>query len=121
MRSATLIQRITAVCARVQQAAENWNGSDLDKMAASNQLLYQAMIELNEVKAGIEIERPEGADDLRAIISTMKREIARMGKVVDACSTLHRGLASCKGGSLSYTTLGPAVAETSGLEVQLQG
>lgn len=115
------IDRINQARTSVRHAIEHWNGADLPQVAAVQKLLEAAVLEFEQVPDRLRGVHAMGADDLYSLVSDLKRDIAHLMRVIDACSAFHRGLAVRLGDCVpTYDAAGRIAAgadlETGGLE-----
>jgi len=76
----------------VRKAMETWNAADLARVAGSQQLLERAVDDLKVVTEALGRNPPRNAKELRPLVAALRRDVARMARVVDVCSAFYRGL-----------------------------
>ena len=107
----------------VRKAVETWNAADLARVAGSQRLLELAVDDLKVVAAALLRNPPRNCKGLRPVVAALRRDVARMSRVVDAGSAFYRGLNARLGDlGVAYDASGcvPEMAETAaarGLEV----
>jgi hypothetical protein len=79
---------------RVHKAMETWNAADLNTVAGSQELLENAVLDIQQASLSLGENPEQDPVALRAQMSALKREVARMTRLVDACSGFQRGLAA---------------------------
>jgi len=76
----------------VRQAMEPWKAADLARVAGSQRLLELAVNDLKRVTEALGRDPAQNSKDLRPLVAALRRDVARMTRVVDTCSAFYRGL-----------------------------
>ena len=106
---------------RIQEALAKWQAADLERVGKSCQLLVEAAADLrvfeNAARCGAVTPTPE----IYSTILEVKRKVARVTRLVDACVAFHRGLAARTSDTPPVYNAGGYIAEESScLESEVQ-
>jgi hypothetical protein len=98
----------------IRKALETWNAADLARVAGSQKLLEHAVDDLRRVTEALSRNPPQSTKELRPLVAALRRDVARMTRVVDTCSAFYRGLTARLGDrGVAYDACGcvPRVAD----------
>lgn len=107
----------------IRKALETLDGANLASLARSQELLEQAVDDLKRATRSVEQNPARNPKGLRPLAASLRRDVERLSRVVDACSAFRRGMAARLGDAgIAYDASGrvpeQAAAETGrGLEV----
>ena len=111
--TAPALEQITRVSACVRRLIEDWDPADLSRIESIPLSLESSVIDMR-VLQGTLLEGAAATGELGAGIIELKRNIARMIRLVDAGAAFYRGLGVRLGScTSSYTATGRAPMETS--------
>lgn len=107
MRTAFATERLQLARTSVQQALDQWNPVDLDRVEASRCLLEESLSALRDVAEIVREGSVRVNPGFRDTVAIIKKDIVRATRLVDAGAAFHRGLASRLGPSdTSYDAAG---------------
>jgi hypothetical protein len=122
MDTLTASERLHRGRARIRQAMEQWNASDLEAVDDSRQLLALAVDDMREFECAARGGSITATGELHSTLVAVKQEIVQATRVVDACVAFHRGLAARLGDvGPGYDAAGHAAGESPGLEHEVHG
>ena len=96
MKSATPIAPavlIRSAAAKVRQALDTWQATDLGGVAEARTQLENAVDDLQRAVSVIGRYPADGKGELRAEMAALRGDLTRITRVVDACSAFQNGLA----------------------------
>lgn len=120
----TPLERVRAAQAEVGHALELCKGSSLSDLARACEFLHKAAGELHSIQSDFGSTGIADRDgQFREQLTSLKRDMAAAGRVVDAGSAWHRGLAlRISGTATAYTPTGSRQAEAPAVTtVEIEG
>jgi hypothetical protein len=88
----TPVERIAQARACVRQALDQWDATDLVRVEECLNLLRRSVGHLEDGMDRLRQESARPPSNVASSVAALRRDIARMVRVVDACSAFKRGL-----------------------------
>ena len=92
MNSRRALESLSDARARVREALQAWDASDVSAIERCNAMVEGAAAGLREIQSALAAERPFAVREARAILADLERDAKRMWRIVDACQAFQRGL-----------------------------
>ena len=93
----------------IRQALDTWKATDLGRIADSQLMLAQAVEDLKGATAALISVQPGDIRELQSRTARLRRDLARITQIVDACLAFQNGLAVRLGVSgVVYNSTGSA-------------